>query len=264
MRLLMLLTVTSAFFAAMMPVARAADTVVTIQTRPGVTQRFSLLVPDRPKAAVVLFSGGAGRVPVDRLQPGQFIKKGNFLVRIRYDLRDRGLIVAIVDIPSDRQKAGLSGFRFSDEHAQDIAAVIDYLKGRADIPIWLVGTSRGTESVAALGVKLGSRLAGIVLTSSITVTNSGGSSILGLPLNKVSVPALVVAHKNDQCFVSPPGRAQAIADALSASPRKKVMIVEGGKPPQSEACEALAQHGYFGIESEVAASIADFITSAGR
>ena len=264
MRRLSLLIFAWAVLVPMLPAAFAGDNIVSLQTRAGVTQRFALLVPDKPRATVILFSGGDGKVPLDKLEPGQFIKKGNFLVRIRYQLRDSGLAVAIVDVPSDRQSGGLSGFRFSEQHAQDVAAVIDYLKGLADIPIWLVGTSRGTESVASLAVKLGSRVDGIVLTSSITVTNNGGTSILTLPLNKTTVPVLVVAHRNDACFVSPPARAQEIAAAFAASPRKKVVIVEGGSPPQSDPCEALAQHGYIGIEGEVTRTMVDFIGPATR
>lgn len=247
------------FFGPAVPVAFAGDEIVSVQTRAGVTQRFTLLVPQKPVATVVLFPGGDGKVPLDKLEPGQFVKKGNFLVRIRYDLRNLGLIVAILDVPSDRKDHGLSGFRFSDQHAQDVAAVIDYLKKHADLPVWLVGTSRGTESVASLAGRLAPQLSGIVLTSSITVTNKGGASILDLPLRSVGLPVLVVAHKNDACFVSPPGNAQAIVDAFSASPRKKLLIMEGGSPPQSDPCEALAQHGYVGIESQVTQAIADFV-----
>ncbi len=244
------------------PVAFAGDEIVSLQTRSGVTQRFTLLMPQKPVATVVLFPGGDGKVPLEKLEPGQFVKKGNFLVRIRYDLRDRGLVVAILDVPSDRRDGGLSGFRFSDQHAQDVAGVIDYLKKRTDVPVWLVGTSRGTESVASLAGKLTPKLGGIVLTSSITVTNKGGNSILELPLGSVKLPVLAVAHKNDACFVSPPAKAQAIVDAFSVSPRKKLVMVEGGLPPQSDPCEALAQHGYLGVERQVTQAIADFVTAA--
>lgn len=46
---------------------------------------------------------------------------------------------------------------------------------------------------------------------------------------------------------------------MSNSPRKKVLIVEGGDPPKSDPCEALSQHGFLGIEKQVVAAIADFI-----
>ncbi|MSP81082.1 MAG: alpha/beta hydrolase [Rhodospirillales bacterium] len=180
-------------------------------------------------------------------------------MRVRYEFQRHGFMVAIVDAPSDQQAGGMITFRHSDEHAQDIGAVVDYLKAKTAVPVWLIGTSRGTESAAALAIKLGSRIDGAILTSSITVENRGGSNILRLPLASVSVPVLAVAHKDDQCHVTPPNGAALIVDALSASARKKALVVEGGDPPKFNPCEALAAHGFLGIEKQVFAVIAEFI-----
>jgi hypothetical protein len=38
---------------------------VDIPTRPGVTQRFLLIAPEKPKAAVILFAGGDGGLTLD-------------------------------------------------------------------------------------------------------------------------------------------------------------------------------------------------------
>lgn len=241
--------------------AAGADEIVTVKTREGVTQRFALLASDKPLASVILFPGGNGKTPLDKLKPGQFINKGNFLVRIRYELARRGLMVAIVDAPSDRQDvAGMFGaFRGGDEHARDIAVVVDYLKGRAAIPVWLVGTSAGTESVASLATKLGSRIDGAVLTSSISARHKRGFSVFDFPLASVGVPVLVAAHKNDGCWATPASQADRIAEAFSVSPRKKTLMFEGGDPARSEPCEALSEHGFVGIEKKVAGAIADFV-----
>lgn len=99
----------------------------------------------------------------------------------------------------------------------------------------------------------------MILTSSITVQNRGGENILRLPLDTVRVPVLAVAHRDDECHVTPPNGAELIVRAARASPRKKALIFEGGDPPQSEPCEALAQHGLIGIEKNVAAALAEFI-----
>jgi alpha-beta hydrolase superfamily lysophospholipase len=239
----------------------AADPVVSLKTRGEVSLRFVLLKPERPVAAVILFSGGHGKVPLDRLAPGQFVNRGNFLVRTRYEFTRRGLMVAVVDAPSDRQESGgmLGTFRGSDEHTQDITAVVDYLKAQADVPVWLIGTSRGTESAAALATKLGNRIGGVVLTSSMSMRNRQGFSVFEFPLKAIRVPALVVSHKDDGCQVTPPSQAERIAGAMSNSPRTKVLLVEGGDPPRSDPCEALSQHGFIGIEKQVVAAIADFI-----
>ncbi len=241
--------------------AAVADEIVTLKTRDGVTQRFTLLAPERPAASVILFPGGNGKTPLDKLKPGQFVNKGNFLVRIRYQLQRHGLTVAVVDVPSDQQDGGMITFRGSAEHAQDIAAVVDYLKAKAPVPVWLIGTSRGTESAASLATKLGPRIDGVVLTSSISVRNPKGFSfsMFEFPLDSVRVPALVVAHKDDGCHVTPPSQAEAIARAFTASPRRKALVFEGGDPPKSDPCEALSAHGFLGIEKKVAAAIAEFI-----
>ena len=236
-----------------------ADEIVTLKTREGVTQSFTVLAPDRPAASVILFPGGNGKTPLDKLQPKMFVKKGNFLVRIRYDLERLGLMVAVIDVPSDQQLGGMITFRHSDEHARDIGAVVDYMKTKAPVPVWLVGTSRGTESAAAVAIKLGPRIDGVVLTSSIVVDNRGGSSVLRLPLSAIRVPVLAVAHRDDNCHVTPASGAEAIVAAAGASPRKKALLFEGGGPERSDPCEALAHHGFVDIEKQVAAAITDFI-----
>lgn len=186
----------------------AADPVLSLKTRGEVTQRFVLLKPEKPTVAVILFAGGPGKVPLDRLAPGQFVNRGNFLVRTRYEFKRHGFMVAIVDAPSDRQgsEGMLGSFRGSDEHARDIAAVVDYLKAQTDLPVWLVGTSRGTESAAALATKLGDRIGGVVLTSSMSMRNRQGFSVLEFPLKAIRVPALVVSHKDDGCHAAVPSR----------------------------------------------------------
>ena len=79
---------------------------------------------------------------------------GNFLVRTRQMFVNDGIAVAVIDAPSDRQSAPyLNGFRLSKEHADDARAVIAWLKEQLHVPVWLVGTSRGT-SAAAIAVAL--------------------------------------------------------------------------------------------------------------
>ena len=240
--------------------ARASDPIVTLRTRPDVTQSFVLLKPEMPVASVILFSGGPGKVPLDKLTPTQLINRGNFLVRARYEFRRHGLIVAIVDAPSDQQAGGMVTFRHGDEHAKDIGAVVDHLREIAAVPVWLIGTSRGTESVAALAIKLGPRIDGAILTSTITVDTRGGWSVLRLPLDSIRVPVLVVAHAGDECFVTPPADAERIRKALVKSPRAEARLFEGGDPPRDrDPCEALHAHGFLGIEKKVVAAIAEFV-----
>jgi len=108
--------------------AGAADDIRTIPTRPGVTQAF-ILVQSRgaPVASVILFAGGNGLLA---LGSGKVGLGGNFLVRNRARFASEGLLVAVMDAPSDHP-SGLDGFRTSAAHADDIRAVIAALKQEA-------------------------------------------------------------------------------------------------------------------------------------
>jgi hypothetical protein len=59
--------------------------------------------------------------------------------------------------------------------------------------------------------------------------------------------------------VSSPSEAAALDKALAQATPKEILTFEGGNPPRSDACEAQAQHGYFGIEREVVDAIVAWI-----
>ena len=81
-------------------------------------------------------------------------------------------------------------------------------------------------------------------------------TVFGAQLSAINVPALVVAHDQDGCGVTPPSDAPRLRAALTGSPRTEVMLFTGGSPPRSAACEAMAQHGFLGIEQDVITRIA--------
>src|SRR5439155_220001 len=121
---------------------------------PGGTDRMTLQCEVRgapPAGVAVLFPGGEGLLGL-RVEGGavKFRQQGNFLVRTRTLMRDRQVGVAIVDSPSDQQRAGMDdGFRTGRAHVADVAAVVKDLKQRfPGAKIFLIGTSRGTISAA--------------------------------------------------------------------------------------------------------------------
>jgi hypothetical protein len=237
-----------------------ANETITVSGRDGATQSGLLIEADNAKAVALLFPGGSGFI---KLKPDGSFKKltGNFLLRSRGYFLDKAMHVVIMDAPSDHQDArGMKfGFRSSAEHVQDIAAMVMEMKQRYHLPVWLIGTSRGTESVANAMVKLNTGIAGAVLTASMTELNDGGSSVLEFDLEKVSIPVMVASHTDDACWVTPPAGAQRIGKALTASSRLKVQLFSGGDEPVSEPCKAKSQHGFYGIEKEVVDAIATFI-----
>ena len=82
-----------------------------------------------------------------------------------------------------------------------------------------------------------------------------------MSLNMVKVPTLIIAHKDDKCRGTPPSDALKIKKELANSPLVEVKYFIGGKAPMSKPCQALSAHGFYGIEEQVIAAIADFIKS---
>jgi hypothetical protein len=242
--------------------AASAQEVITLATRKGVTQSF--FFTSRPKnlqAVAILFPGSGGLINL-RTENGQpKFNQGNFLVRSRVEFVKRGVGAAIIDAPSDQQGGWGMGdeFRLGDEHATDVTTVIADLEKRfPGVPLFLVGTSRGTISAAALGARLGERVTGVVLTSSMFRPAPKKSKEPGPGLSKfefatVKVPLLVVHHVSDQCESTP------YSDAARLAEKYPLISVFGGSPPQSGPCDAFSQHGYLGKESETVEQIVNWM-----
>lgn len=236
-----------------------ADKVVELETRPAVTQKYLYLENRSAMANVILFAGGKGKL---RFDVDWLLKRGkNFLVRTREMFRSHGFSVAVFDAPSDRrgQKGMKGGFRSTDQHVTDIAAVIGNLKKRNGLPVWLVGTSRGTESVAWAAIHIPEGIAGIVLTSSISEPNKQGLSLPEMELDRIRVPVFIVAHTGDECRVTPPAGARRIEARLKNAAKVEKASFHGGHSEMSNPCKAMTAHGFLGIEKDVVAAIAKFI-----
>jgi pimeloyl-ACP methyl ester carboxylesterase len=239
--------------------AQTTQKVIDIPTRPGVTQRMIVLTPPEPKAAVVLLPGGHGGL---QILPNGSMKwgDGNFLVRTRQLFAERGLMVAVVDAPSDRQSPPyLGGFRQTPEHAADLKAVIAWLRENAKAPVWLVGTSRGTQSAAYVATELSGPEGpdGVVLTSTI-LTDDKGRPVPAMPLGKIRVPVLVVHHEQDGCSLCSFSEVPALMAKLANTPRSQLLSFKGGQS-KGDPCEAFAYHGFNGLEPEVVQQVAAWV-----
>jgi pimeloyl-ACP methyl ester carboxylesterase len=242
--------------------AHAGETVMSVPTRPGVTQSFLLVRPEgEPVASVILFSGGGGNLRL--AQRAGAVTSTNFLVRNRQRFARHGFLVAVIDAPSDRESDGLTLFRSTAAHAHDVRAVIDELRRMSPAPVWLVGTSMGTVSAANAAARLAGGPGapdGLVLSSSVTrASRKERESLDDVKLAAISVPTLIVHHKEDACPVTPYRDAVALPKALTASPRVELVTFEGGDPAQSPVCEPQAAHGFFGLDAAVVERIARFM-----
>lgn len=242
--------------------AQLREEIVEIPTRPGVTQRLLVLAPPQPRAAVVLFAGGHGGL---QLQDNGTMGwgAGNFLVRSRQRFAAQGLLVAVIDAPSDRQAPPyLGGFRQRVEYAADVRAVIAWLRTRAQKPVWLVGTSRGTQSAGWLATELTGPEGpdGIVLTATI-LSDDRGRPVPAMPLERIRVPVLVVHHEQDGCRHCDHARIPALMARLAHLPRHALITMRGGENV-GDPCEARAHHGFNGLEDEVVSRIAAWMLAA--
>jgi pimeloyl-ACP methyl ester carboxylesterase len=242
--------------------AQTSQSVVDIPSRPGVSQRILLLTPPSPKAAVILLAGGHGGLQISQDNSLRW-GTGNFLVRSRQLFVDQGLTVAVLDAPSDRQSPPfLNGFRQTAEHASDIKTTIAWLREKTGLPVWLMGTSRGTQSAAFAALELAGPDGpdGLVLSSSI-VRDRRERAVTAMPLEQLHIPVLVVHHEQDACAFCRFSEASSMMEKLSKSPRKHLLAFRGGET-RGDPCEAFAHHGFNGIEADVVVQTAAWITAS--
>lgn len=263
------------------PAQAACGTFVTLQSHDATTVAYSLAGTEGgPEAVLVLLPGGSGVVDLDDGGCARTLT-GNSLVRSREHFHRLGLATALLDAPSDHRGGdGLGGFRIAGAHAADIGAAIADLRTRTGLPVWLVGTSRGTISAVNAAARLTGPAApdGLVLTSPITAGKTGGQkawvaqTVFSVDLAAIRMPVLVVAHADDTCIRTPPARAGRILGETGATRGQTVMVTggpgsSGGAGPSGgpsvEACRGKSPHGFVDQEAEVAEGVARFVRGGG-
>jgi hypothetical protein len=228
---------------------------VSVATRPGVTQPFVILPMHgrEPAAIALLFIGGGGRINARVENVTLIFGARNFLPRSGSEFARNGLLAVVMDAPSDQRELSDS-YREEREQTADARAVIAELRRRyPGLPLYLVGTSRGTISAAYIGRDLGAEIAGVVLTSTLF----GGpnprrqvASLRGFDYAAIKSRLLFVHHRDDGCEHTP------YSEAARLGARYDLISVRGGKPAESAACEPFAAHGYFGKEPQTVDAMA--------
>ncbi|MCY4381724.1 MAG: hypothetical protein OXE44_01075 [Nitrospinae bacterium] len=240
---------------------------VYLPTRPGVRQRLLLArASNAGTKAVILFPGGNG-TPISYDEGASLRFVDNFLVRSSPLFANEGFITAVVESPSDRPEGPQGGrdggmtdaFRQSSMHLTDIRAAVDFLVSEGAREIYLIGTSRGTLSVAYLAaVMTHANVAGYVLTASLAESPPAVRSYA----RRITDPVLMAHHTGDVCRVTMYSDARDIYDSIPASTRKDFISVSGGSPPiDTNPCRALAAHGFLGKERETVAGIVEWMNT---
>jgi hypothetical protein len=147
-------------------------------------------------------------------------------VRSRTLFVERGVAVAVIDAPSDKLPQGSAGSGRRPSTRPTCARSSQWLKDETKLPVWLVGTSRGTQSAAATALA-GVGADGVVLTSTV-LYDPRGRPVNAMPLERLAMPALVVHHKGDVCAGSP----YSLAPALRQAERRVAQGVRRGRGRQ--------------------------------
>jgi hypothetical protein len=247
--------------------ASAAEQMVEIPTRAGHSVRAILIEPDNaPSAAVILLSGGDGLLDIT---PDGRITSGanNQVVRTRADYARAGFLTLVPDIADDFKtgsKGVANGYRWSPEHAQDIGALVTWLRAKT-AKVHLVGTSRAALSVANAATRLegAARPDTIVITSGMLMQVNGrqpsAERTVG-NLDRITMPVFLMYHQNDACSVTPPDKVLPFKALLTKAASVDVTMLSGGRT-QGDPCEAMSYHGYLGIDGEVVKTVAAWLNS---
>jgi hypothetical protein len=236
----------------------AAEPVVTeLSLEDGGMQRMLYTAPENPVAVLIMLPGGNGMVEFG--PDGGFRRGGDALLLRTLPLwQAQGFAVAVLTPPN---AMSLLGYRHTEGYAAAIGRAVDHLKERANLPIWLVGSSQGAIAAVGAAARPGAKPAGIVVLSSVTGRSGAGETLFDSEPERVAVPVLIVANKGDTCPAGPPGDAAKIAEALSRAPRKEILYLES-TTMKGQPCGGESPHGYFGIEQEAVDRVAGWIATA--
>jgi len=166
-----------------------------------------------------------------------------------------------MDAPSDRRKGeGLTfDYRMTEELAGDIKQAISKLRETfTGLPVWVVGTSRGSNSAA--NIKDGGPV-GIVLTSSVGVSTRHGDNILDFALSDINILVLVVHLQGDRCAVTPVEGTQEIKARLAGSQSAAITLFDDGERGSGKKCGVKIHYGYPGFEQMIVDTIPAWIKS---
>ena len=242
---------------ALVPLTASAD-VETFKTREGGDFKVHFFAADNPVATIIMFEGAGGL----------FAPHVDGFVSAQYDkFVSHGLNVAIMDPPADR--SGFHGgmplrFREKRAHAKDIRAVIRKMKRRHQLPVWLLGVSMGSKSVANIVSRRSRGIAGVVFVSSTMRPPPGFKAVTDHDLSGVKSAVLAVAHEDDGCRGTPPEGAREIVNAATSSRRAEVLMISGGSDDGRNPCGIRTPHTMYGVEEESVAGIAKFIKKNNR
>ncbi len=224
-----------------------------IEARPGGSFGVYVFPAENAKATVLMFEGAGG--VFERGGPGFVGESFEYFVK-------NGLNVMVMTPPNDAQQ--FSGgmppkFREQRAHTHDIGAVLDRVAPKFGVPVWLLGISMGSKSLATFAEHRPDQADGYVFMSSTMRPPAGYKAVTDHDLSRVRGAVMAVAHKDDGCRGTPPEKAKDIVTAAVNARKSKVLLMSGGTDSGQNDCGINTYHVFSGIEDEVAREISRFI-----
>lgn len=237
------------FLGLLLPATLWAGSVYDLPAPSGGTQRLLLMQVERPVAVLVVFAGSDRALGIAKDGSMEW-GSASLLIRTLPLFAQQGFAAAVVDLPSSQQAKPTANFRESAAHAQDIAAVIDFLR-HSKLPVWLIGTGSGITSVLNAAIHLQKKGAdGIIVTPEVDPS-------WNKHLDAIRVPTLVV-RKGDPCHPAPRDPSGTIA-ALANTPKADELIVQSPVPADTDPCSIAPVHGFLGMEDQFVDKIANWL-----
>ena len=215
------------------PFAMANPRLIQIETRDGIRNRLLIFRPDDPAAAVVLFPDGSGRLELTHVFNQLAIGRDRDVpTGLMASLLAQDIMIILPDTPFDHSShLGLNGwhgsgiFRISADHARDVGEIVDWVRSRENIPVWLAGIRMGAFSATNAAIRLDREVDGLIIAGGITqcpeqraLLHLCPEGLMGMDLFDVNVPTLVLSGGNDDPFTGDPYPETMIASALSGAP----------------------------------------------
>lgn len=244
--------------------AAVADELITLKTRPEVTQSMLLLEPysKTPNIVIVLFPGGAGNVALE-IKEGRATAANPYLFSRQRDiLAQPDFAVVIIDVPSDR-KVMDQEFRRSAMHLNDIEVAIREVKTRFPTArLVLMGHSSGTVSAGYVSRALGDQVSAVVLLAGVYLATPPGPpgqpfgpGLSELDLGSLKSPVLIVHHTQDACRLTPLAAAEKSAGQLPMIKVNGSVEASSGPP-----CLPGTNHWFVGTEKATGEQVVNWLT----
>lgn len=230
------------------------EEIVSVKTAKGFDQQGVLSVAGSapaPQKLLIVVSGHPGVTRPQKNMLGKITtrQEGNFLVRSRQYLVSPQLATLLLDCRSDFSEVCADEYQASEERARDIDLLVNEVKKRLPTvqQSWVVSTSRGVITTAALLKHAESAYAGIIHTAG----TYGKAREQGLDFGPYRTPQYIFHHKEDPCRMTLHKDAVEIAEKWAVA----LVTVSGGSGFRGQACQAFTQHGFTGREEQVANAI---------